>query len=250
MDEPKVKVKSLDKALRLLNCFTEQNTEVGVSAIAEQENLPKSTVHNIFSTFAAYGLLTQDASNGHYRLGPKVAYLSNIYFSTNSSFEFLRTEMGRVSSVANENVYYGTLFENQVLYLEAVYTSSMNRTSGVVGITAPLYCTGIGKSILAWSDPKIVDEIYANPVAKYTDNTITEKSNLKAELKQIREQGFAIDNMEHEYGVQCVSVPIFKADNTLTGAMSITCPSLRMAGKYSAFAGLLLEAQKNLRLYL
>lgn len=250
MDEPKIKVKSLYKALRLLDCFTEQDTAFGVSAIAEREDLPKSTVHNIFSTFAAYGLLSQDDTNGHYRLGPKVAYLSNIYFSTNSAFVFLRTEMERVSSIANENVYYGTLFENQVLYLEAVYASSINRTSNVVGITAPLYCTGIGKNLLAWSKPEIIDDLYANPVTKFTDNTITDKSALKAELKQIREQGFAIDNMEHEYGVKCVSVPIFKADNTLAGAMSITCPSLRMEGKYAEFAKLLHDAQKNLRPYL
>ena len=95
---------------------------------------------------------------------------------------------------------------------------------------------------------KMVDN--ANPVTKFTDNTITDKSALKAELKQIREQGFAIDNMEHEYGVKCVSVPIFKADNTLAGAMSITCPSLRMEGKYAEFAKLLHDAQKNLRPYL
>ena len=133
--------------------------------------------------------------------------------------------------------------------MEAVSPSSMNRTSSVIGVTAPLYCTGIGKSILAWSDPAIIDSVFSNPVTKYTENTITDKQALLRELQTSRETGFTIDNMEHEYGVKCVAVPIFRLDNTLAGAMSITCPSLRMEGKYDLFSNLLKEAQKSLRTY-
>ena len=250
MDESKVKVKSLFKALKLLDHFSEQETSLKISDVAEQENLPKSTVHNIFSTFSAYGMLTQDPYTGRYSLGPQIAKLSNIYFSTNPALNMLGSEMERVSAIANETVYFGTFFENQVLYLEAVYPSSMNRTSSVIGVTAPLYCTGIGKSILAWSDPASVDTIFSEPVTKFTENTIVDKDLLIRELQDSRNAGFTIDNMEHEYGVKCVAVPIFRLDNTLAGAMSITCPSLRMEGKYDLFSNLLKDAQKSLRPYL
>lgn len=250
MDESKVKVKSLYKALKLLDNFSEQKTALKISEVAEQEGLPKSTVHNIFSTFSAYGLLTQDACSGRYSLGPQIAKLSNIYFSTNPAFNMLRTEMERISSIANETVYFGTFFENQVLYLEAVYPSSISRTSSVIGVTAPLYCTGIGKSILAWSDKAVVDEVFAKPVTRFTENTIVDKHALLRELQESREMGFTVDNMEHEYGVKCVAVPIFRLDNTLAGAMSISCPSLRMEGKYDVFSNLLKEAQRSLRNYL
>ncbi len=250
MDETKIKVKSLYKALHLLDYFAEKHTSLSVSAVAEQENLPKSTVHNIFSTFAAYGLLSRDDNNGHYELGPKIAYLSNIYFSTNSSFSLIHAEIERVSSIANENVYFGTLFENQVLYLDAMYASSMNRTSTIIGVVAPLYCTGVGKSLLAWSDPSVLDNIFSAPVTKFTENTITDRKVLETELEQIHAQGYSVDNMEHEYGVKCVAVPIFRSDNSLFGAISISCPSLRMENKQAEFAALLQSAQQNLLSFL
>ena len=103
---------------------------------------------------------------------------------------------------------------------------------------------------MAWSDPSIVDSVFSNPVAKYTENTITDKQALLRELQTSRETGFTIDNMEHEYGVKCVAVPIFRLDNSLAGAMSITCHSLRMEGKYDLFSNLLKDAQKSLRTYL
>ena len=97
MQDNKVKVKSLYKALKLLDYFSAKQSTLGVSEIAEKECLPKSTVSNIFSTFCAYGLLEQVPESGKFKLGPKLAKLSNIYFSTNSSSKVLKAQMEEVS---------------------------------------------------------------------------------------------------------------------------------------------------------
>lgn len=248
MDENRVKVKSLYKALKLLDYFTDSHTLWGISEVSELESLPKSTVHNIFSTFAVYGILSQDPSSGKYRLGPKIAQLSNYYFASSSSIKAIRSEMEKLASIVNENVYYGTIFEDHVLYLEAVYGTTVSRPTSLIGATAPLHCTGIGKAILAWQrDYAVVDRITQQGLHRFTDTTITTREALLNELDQIQQQGFSSDNMEHELGVKCIAVPIFNTSNTLVGAMSISCPSLRMEGKEEEFARCLTRAQQTLR---
>jgi len=62
----------------------------------------------------------------------------------------------------------------------------------------------------------------------HTPNTITDRDALLEELELIRRRGYSIDNMEHEFGIKCVGVPVFKRDGSLLGAMSISGPSLRL----------------------
>ena len=164
MEENRVKVKSLYKALKLLDYFSDSHVLWGVSEVSEKEGLPKSTFHNIFSTFAVYGILSQDPSNGKYRLGPKIAQLSNYYFASSSSIKAIRSEMEKLASIVNENVYYGTIFEDHVLYLEAVYGATVSRPTSLIGATAPLHCTGIGKAILAWQQDNGVSTALRNKV--------------------------------------------------------------------------------------
>lgn len=251
MEDTNIKVKSLYKALKLLDCFSEQNTLLGISEVSEKAALPKSTVHNIFSTFAVCGILVQDSKTGKYHLGPKIVQLSNSYFASSTSMKAVSSEMEKLSSIFNENVYYGTLFEDQVLYLEAVHGSTLSRSTSIIGATAPLHCTGIGKCILAWlSDPALIDRLCKKGLRKFTDNTITSRTLLEKELAEIREQGYAVDNMEHEYGVKCVAVPIFRSNGVLSGAISISCPSLRVEGKELAFAQTLYRAQQTLKSFI
>ena len=72
-----------------------------------------------------------------------------------------------------------------------------------------------------------VSRVLAKPLVAYTDNTITDPVLLKEELRRIKQRGFSVDNMEHEFGIKCVAVPVFDIENHLKGALSITGPSLR-----------------------
>ena len=87
-----------------------------------------------------------------------------------------------------------------------------------------MYCTSVGKAILAHLPEKKVKEIWDNSkIVKYTDYTITDFQELKKELEDVRERGYAVDNEENEMGVRCVGAPIFNIKGEVETAISISC---------------------------
>ena len=97
----------------------------------------------------------------------------------------------------------------------------------MTGVTAPPYCTGIGKAMLAFAHEEVINRVEEGGMEPFTHNTITNGEKLREELGQIRQRGFSIDNMEHEYGVKCVAVPIRNKEGAVIGAYSISGPSPR-----------------------
>lgn len=97
----------------------------------------------------------------------------------------------------------------------------------VMGIKAPLYCTGIGKAMLAYLPREVVDAVIGRGLASITDNTITDTGKLLQELETIRLRGYAIDNMEHQFGIKCVGMPIRNRKGDIVAGLSISGLSLR-----------------------
>jgi DNA-binding IclR family transcriptional regulator len=98
-----------------------------------------------------------------------------------------------------------------------------------IGNRAPLHCTGVGKAVLAFL-PEEQREALLNggDLQRYTDNTLTDPDVLRAHLAQIRAQGFAIDNGEHEEHVRCIAAPLFARTGQVVGAISIAAVSYRV----------------------
>ena len=101
----------------------------------------------------------------------------------------------------------------------------------IMGERAAMYCTGIGKAMMAYLPEKEVDEYLKKELTACTDYTITDSVKLKEELAKIRRRGYAIDNMEHEFGIKCVAMPIFNQQHQVEAAISISGPSLRFGGE-------------------
>ena len=118
-----IKVKSLQKALEILNCFAYKQ-QLGVTEISEMLDLYKSNVHNILNTYTAMGYLEQDVESGKYRLGIKIFELSR---ALGTRYEISRIALPYMQQIANQtgdNVYLAVLHSDEVLYLEATYPES------------------------------------------------------------------------------------------------------------------------------
>ena len=224
MEEPKVK--SLLKAMNLLDMFILPPYEYGVSDLAREFNYPKSTVHNIFSTFALCGLLKYDESTQKYRLGAKAVELGNAFRKNNSTISIMHPYLTQISEKLKETIFLATLSDDEVLYIDASL-SPFSSTNNVVGIRAPLYCTGIGKAMLSCLDDESINRILSKPMKPFTPDTKVTPEELWSDIQFIRENGYSIDNMEHEFGVKCVAVPLLNETGHLKGAISVSGPSLR-----------------------
>ena len=114
-----------------------------------------------------------------------------------------------LNSELDETVHLTVLEGNEVLYVDCLESTKRLRTYSVIGVRAPLYCTSVGKAILAFLEPKELEKILDSLIfEKFTENTITDKIFLMDELKMIAQRGYAVDNMEHEEGLRCVGAPI------------------------------------------
>jgi DNA-binding IclR family transcriptional regulator len=112
-----------------------------------------------------------------------------------------------------------------VLYLHTVGSPSRLYLYADTGERRPLHATGLGKAILAWQPTELVNRIGAQRLPRFTKHTICSLSDLKEELKGIRQRGYAIDNEEGVIGLRCVAAPIFDASGVSVAALSMSAPA-------------------------
>lgn len=238
--EKEAKVKSLQKALEVLNCFVERQP-LGVTEISEQLGLYKSNVHNILMTFKSMGYLEQDADTGKYRLGMEIFSLSKAARENMTASQIVPPYMKRIVEEVNETVYLSIPREDQIIYLDAVYPANQFYSGGpVTGERAEFYCTGVGKAILAKFSDAEVERILSRPKTSYTEYTVTDKERLWEEIRMARMTGYAVDNMELIFGVKCVGVAVMNQRGKVECGISVSAPSLRMDDeKISKIAGIL-----------
>lgn len=222
-----VKVKSLYKAVKLLDYFDSVHPERGISELAELSGLLKSSVYNIMSTYEACGVVEQNPKTSQYRLGLKILEMSNVLSQDDVFWQIIRPYMEEISDQTGETVYLATPYGDQIIYREAAFPNRSISVRVIKGVVAPMYCTSLGKAILAYMDQGHIEKIIEEGLKPFTPYTITDPEEFRKELKKIREQGYSLDNMEHEYGIKCVGVPLKNSNNEIIGAYSLSGPSLR-----------------------
>ena len=221
-------VKPVHNAIRILEILGHEQS-MGVTQISKHLQMPKSSVHDILSTLHNDGLVEKDCERNHYSLGLRLFELGNMARANlelrRISIPFLRS----LNEVLDETVHLTILDGWQVLYVECFESAKQLRTYSVIGVRAPLHCTAVGKAILAFFTDKQVDRmIKAMGLARFTENTITDRERLDREMNAIRQRGYAVDNAEHEEGVRCIGAPIHNHEAAVMASISVSGPSKRM----------------------
>lgn len=223
------RVKSLQKALRILNCFTAQQPELGVTEISNMLDLQKSTVYNILATFEQEGFTEQDPVTKKYRLGLRLLHLSNVVRSGLGLRRVALPIMEKAMRQFEETVHLAIEQDGQVVYIESVQPADRSVSRLATGKSAPMHCTGVGKAILAFApDAKVEEVVRVHGMPEFTPNTITSFEALQEELAATRRRGYALDNMEHEWGIRCIAVPIREENGRIKASMSVSGPSDRL----------------------
>lgn len=225
--ETEVKVKSLQKAIEVLNCFT-RKPNLGVTEISEQLGLYKSNVHNILNTYKAMGYLEQDAETGKYRLGIGIFDLSRALGDRFTLTKIAMPYMQELANITNKNVYLAVPRVDEVLYLDATYPADATYLMrSLLGERAKMYCTGLGKAMLSGMNHEQIEACISADMRPYTENTITDRKQLLDELQLTKVRGYAVDNMEHEFGIKCVALPIFDNRRQVVAAISVSGASVQ-----------------------
>lgn len=219
-------IQSVDRAIQILKCF-EDNEELGVTEISKIINLHKSTTFGLICTLEANKLLEKNEDTGRYRLGIE---LFRIGTKVNSSLRRIAFPyLEKLVKMFQETVNLVILDDIYVIYLEKVESTHSMRISTVVGGKLPLYCTAVGKAILAnLTEEELNDKINKMEFMKFTDKTICDKDMLLKSLKDIKKNGYAEELEELEVGLTCIGAPIYNHLGTAFAAISVSGPTSRM----------------------
>lgn len=220
-----VKMQSLGKALRILEYFQVERPEGTVTEISDFFGYTKSNVYNILQTLESFGYVEQDPKTKEYRLGYAILRRSFVYNQTNDKLQRIQEFLSVTANAVNELANFATIRDRQLLYLGQCIPKNrqllLTDYANVVGYSAPLYCTGLGKAMLAYQSADYIEEIIADGFEAFTPTTVRTGEQLRRELERIRSVGYAVDNMEHSYGVRCVAVPVLNASGEAVFAISL-----------------------------
>ena len=216
-------IQSVIRALKILQCFRGNNEEMGISEISDCINLSKSTTYGLVNTLKATGFLEQNMNNKKYRLGIELFELGNLVQSRMDLRDEARPFCKKLSEKYNTTVHLAVFHEGDVIYVDKLINNDLQIVSSQVGMRTPMYCTGVGKGILAYlGDGYLEKYIFSRPLKKLTNNTITTREELVEELKNVREKGYAVDDEEIEMGLRCIAAPIFNNKDYPIAAISIS----------------------------
>lgn len=237
--------KTLSKGLELIELVSLSRNGLRGKEIAQKLELPVSTVFRQLKFLAERGFLRND--EGVYTLGSALIRLGNLAMRQNPLSRLAHPLLSKLSEATCETVHLAERRGNCVVYIDKVEGSRPVRMGSMIGNTSPLYCTGVGKALLAFLPEAECEKLLAEiTFTAFTPQTITSQEKLETELAQIRCRGYAIDDCEHEPGVFCIAAPIFDSLKAVTGAVSVSGSELYLRGDQKNIAKLVTTAAQSI----
>ncbi|WP_067430282.1 IclR family transcriptional regulator [Nocardioides jensenii] len=228
MDKPRTVdgVQSVDRALNILEGIARLGV-VGVTEIAGELGVHKSTAFRLVATLEAHGLVEQTGERGKYRLGVGILRLAGATTARLDVVQEARSVCRKLAAETGETVNIAVLSEHSALYLDQVAGSSALQSHNWVGQHIPLHATSNGKVLLSGLAPDDLEE-FLGALPAYTELTITRKGKLRKELDHARDVGHAVAVDELEVGLTAVAAPIRNAHGDVIASMSVSGPTLRL----------------------
>ncbi|HHZ16567.1 MAG TPA: IclR family transcriptional regulator [Clostridia bacterium] len=242
-ETPYYVINSVIRTLEIINCLS-QLGEASVSDVSNCLKMTKSTIHRFLASMKYAGFLEQNPENQKYRLSIKLFEIGNRVIGRLNISEIAKPIMLELAEKTGETVNLAILDGFEVVYIEKCVSQNCLRMDCDIGGRDPAYCTGLGKAMLAFLPEEELDRHLASEkLQAKTINTITVPQALKAELKTIRENGYAVDKEELIQGINCLAAPIRNNENKVVAAISISAPKVRVNKMvFEANKQLLLEA--------
>ena len=214
-------VQSVERIFQLIESLAAHPAGAGLQRLAQDTDLAKSTVHRLLASLVSLGYAAQD-ENGRYRLTLKMFELSSGIVNSMDILDVAKVHLERLAHRTGEAVHLVIRDGQDIVYIYKTESGPM-RMSSRVGLRSPLYCTGVGKAILATLPADEVTNIWQHTTPqKLTTHTIVEFDALQAQLAEVRTNGYAIDDEENELGVRCVAVAIPGVGGRADSAFSIS----------------------------
>jgi len=241
------RLSSVASAVALLKAFSEDEVELGISALAKRLGVAKSTAHRLAATLVAEGLLEQDRNSGKYRLGIALFRLGALVRQRMDVSSEAKPFLYALRETTNESVHLAILDGAEIMYVYNLESTQAIRMRSDIGVRKPAYCTAEGQAILAFQPAEVIDAVIAEGLPPRTPQTITEPGRLREAFADIRRRGCAIEDEESEIGMRAVAAPIRDDSGTVIAAVGVAGPATRLSKRtVSAFAPHVIETAASI----
>lgn len=221
-------IKSVAKAVEILNCFTKKRKVLSISEVAAQLNMTKSTVSRILSTLSAQGCVEPAGGYGHYKLGYRI-FLWSQHLSENSSIvNISHPIMQRLADLSQESVSLYAIEGFQRVCIDAVESPQEIAKVQTIGAILPLYAGASGKVLLAFKSREEQERLLNQiRIEKFTEKTLTDIDEIVQSLDEIKEKGYGVSIGERENSAYSIVAPIWNASGDVTYSLSLSGPLFR-----------------------
>ncbi len=238
-------VQSVDRALTILGILARVG-DAGVTEIAAELGVHKSTAFRIVATLESHGMVEQNEDRGKYRLGVGLIRLAGATTARLDVVKEARPVTRRLAADTGETVNIAVLSDQSALYLDQIAGASALQSHNWVGQHIPLHATSNGKVLLSDLDADELDRRVPT-LASYTPETITSRDRLRSELATILQQGYAVAVDELEIGLTAIAAPIHDAHGDVVASLSISGPTFRLDGdRVAGLVALVVDAARDI----
>ncbi len=218
-------LKSLTKVVRILECFSVNDRALSLAEICRRTGLPKSTAHRFAATMREVGFLDQDHERDRYRLGLRLFEFGDIVLANLDVHREARPMVEALQRMTGQAVHLAVFDGIRAVVIHRADPANENAIASALIENAPVHCTSVGKAILAFQPAEAVERVIASGLDRYTDRTIVQPEALRAALSEVRAQGYAVDDGEHQPGLRCVGAPIRNQAGRVIAGVSVSGPS-------------------------
>lgn len=237
----------LPKVFRILDLIRENPAGLNLTTISESARLNKATAYRLLTDLERSGYLFRDGSR-LYTAGLKLTQFASPANFRSRLRDAARPALQELWRETHETINLGVLHAGTVLYLDVIQSPHIFRLASKVGMHRPVYCTALGKALVAFMPNEEREELLRPlPVTAYTAQTITNLVSLRKELDVVRRRRYAVDQQESVQGARCVAAPVLNAEDLAVAAVSIAGPVTRIGpDKVKLFAAAAREAAQGI----
>ncbi len=214
-------IRSLQRAIDILNCFTMEENELSLTEISKKINLAKSTVIRLLYTLELNNFVERDPATFKYKLGKQLYFIGNLAGRSIEIRSVAKATMERLRDQTRETVNLYVLDKESRICIQQFESLQSVRHAVRIGEKLPLTLGATGKILLGYQSDDFIENIYKQEKPKRS------KSDLKKELQHIVEERFAKSIDEREVGSSAIATPIFDVNGHVIAALSISGPTVR-----------------------
>lgn len=216
--------RTAQRTVEILKLVSKNPDGITLDEICEKLALPKTSGYDIVTTLAEMGMVNvAKGQKQRYTIG-LTAYRIGINYTNNLDFiGIIEPELKSFAREVGKTVFFGVRSDHEVVYICKAEPENPIITTATVGTKNPMYCTSLGKAILAYSDEETRQQVMSRmKYKKKTEQTILSKEAFEKELQKVKTKGYALDAREVEDHMECVGAPVFGADGRVLGAISVS----------------------------